>query len=276
MQLDDSVELIAKKPDLIELSDDEAEMMPPPALPAAKTRKPRTKKQSTAPPNVSASVQVKQEPVEEVIGKRSTRSKVAKATTTTTTKAQQKKAAAEEASEELFENIIPKVRNSSLANASTLSTETSVTTAQAQKPTSASQPVTEPEKTRSKARTKSKKPVIDKVTKLVIPEPVTVPVVQPEEEAAVEETRKSSSSVDKEKEEEEEEREVPATKGKKTSKKSNHTSKKQQSTESVYEDAKSDSKLYSSKVSLENIQKVSEYFSSYFTMVHYLIPFYFI
>lgn len=276
MQLDDSVELIAKKPDLIELSDDEAEMMPPPALPAAKTRKPRTKKQSTAPPNVSASVQVKQEPVEEVIGKRSTRSKVAKATTTTTTtKAQQKKAAAEEASEELFENIIPKVRNSSLANASTLSTETSVTTAQAQKPTSASQPVTEPEKTRSKARTKSKKPVIDKVTKLVIPEPVTVPV-QPEEEAAVEETRKSFSSVDKEKEEEEEDREVPVTKGKKTSKKSNHTSKKQQSTESVYEDAKSDSKLYSSKVSLENIQKVSEYFSSYFTTVHYLIRFLFI
>lgn len=201
-------------------------MMPPPALPLAKTRKPRTKKQSAAAPTKD-NVKIKQEPTEEFVPKRSTRSKAVKKPPLA------KESVVEPEAEDTFENIVPKIRNSSLANASTLSTETSVTTQQQQ---ASSQPITEPEKTRSKARTKSKKPVIDKVTKQVIPEPVVEPEPEPTP-VPVEEKRKSS----------------PAAKTTKGPKK--NTSKKQ-STDSVYEDAKSDSKLFTSKVSLEDIQKV--------------------
>lgn len=262
-QLDDSVELIAKKPDLIELSDDEAEMMPPPTMPAPKVRKPRTtKKQST----VTTSVKVKEEPVEEAetAPKRSTRSKkpTAKAAAALAKAQAQETAAEQKQSEEsevddLFDHFVPKVRNSSLANASTLSTETSVTTAEQQQQQkeavvtmSASQPVTEVEKTRSKARTKSKKPVIDKVTKLVIPEPpVEEPQPQPEQAevpvvevvvAPVKETITKKT----------------ATTTKKASAAIKKNSSKKLSNESVYEDAKSDSKLYNSQVSLENMQQV--------------------
>lgn len=231
--------------------------MPPPALPMAKTRKPRAKKQSTAPSTSSSgSVKVKQEPVEEVIPKRSTRSKVAKSKTAAAAAAKEKEQSQSEA-EELFENIVPKVRNSSIANASTLSTETSVTTAQQQQqpppppvmaPPAVTVTATEPEKTRSKARTKSKKPVIDKVTKLVIPEP-TEPESEVETVVAapppvVEEKRKSSPVKPAEKE-------APVK-----AKASKKNASKKQSTESVYEDAKSDSKLYNSQVSLEDIQKI--------------------
>lgn len=245
------MELIAKKPELVEVSDDDAEIMPPPAMPPAKTRKPRTKKQAAAPPSVSGTVKIKQEPADEVIPKRSTRSKAVKKTTATkaSTQPEESESVAEE-----FEDIVPKVRNSSLANASTVSTETSVTTAQQQ---SASQPVTEPEKTRSKARTKSKKPVIDKVTKKVIPEPeaVAVPAKEtpPTEEESPANDEPTAHQSDISTATEVEETEV--SKGK-TSKKKNELRK--QSTESVYEDAKGDSKLFSAQVSVENIQKVNK------------------
>lgn len=255
--------MITKKPDMVDLlSDDEATpeevMMPPPALPAAKPARTRaTKTKQSTTPAESGSVKIKQEPVDPP--KRTTRSKKPSAKATAAAAAAAKKALEEEEGEEdTFENIVPKVRNSSLANASTVSTETSVTTAQQQQK-EVSQPITEPEKekTRSKARTKSKKPVIDKVTKLVIPEPEEVvlptPVVEAEvivspeavEEESRRSTRKSSPVAGK-----------TAEKEVVTKKATKKSSSKKVSTESVYEDAKGDSKLFNSQVSLENIQKV--------------------
>lgn len=239
------MELIAKKPEMIELSDEETEMMPPPSLPVPKARKPRTKKASaSASQPIMSTVQIKQEPVDEVLPKRSTRSKVAKKKDSVVVASKKPTEVVEATSQdegaELFEAIVPKVRNSEMANLSTVSTETSVTTAQAQPVLTSSQPVTETEKSRSRApRTKSKKPVLDKVTKAVIPEPVAEPEVVQESspEVVVEETEKSVA---------------PATKRGRPKKAS-----KNASADSVYEDAQNDPKMYSAKISVEDIHKVS-------------------
>lgn len=238
------MELIAKKPEMIELSDEEQEMMPPPSLPAPKARKARTKKASASQP-VLGNVQIKQEPVDEVLPKRSTRSKVAKKKDSAlpepkkTTEVVMATSQAEGA--ELFEAIVPKVRNSEMANLSSVSTETSVTTA-AQPVLMSSQPVTETEKSRSRApRTKSKKPVIDKVTKAVIPEPVAEPEVVQESSPEVVVGEKEKPEIV-----------APAPKRGRAKKAS-----KNASADSVYEDAQNDPKMYSAQISIEDIQKVS-------------------
>lgn len=251
-QLDDSVELIAKKPDLVELSDEEAEMMPPPCLPVPKARKPRqTKKQSSAsqPLPVEPS-KIKEEPAEQP-PKRSTRSKVAKSKASVAVEAALVSKSQEvpptanppETVSETAAELIPKVRNSSVANASSVSTESSVTT---------SQPVTAAEKGRSKARTKSKKPVIDKVTKLVIPE------AEPERETVPEEPVAEAPEEIVSSPEVIEEVLVPkkSVGGKKTTAKDKKASKNDLSADSLYEDAENDPKMFAATIALEKISVV--------------------
>lgn len=234
-QLDSSVEVISKKTSFVEVSDDESEKMPPPALPVLpKTRKTRAKK----PSSVSAlqvqlaSVRIKEEPVNEPI-QRPKRSKAVyrtnqapvkepiNTTTVTTTSA----AKPLEEADPTYGKLTPKVRMSSMENLSQVSVESSASSSQ---PSQTNRTETAG-KSKSAPKTKG-----GRTKKVVAPKADAIAVAVPKEAAASEEVTVPGKELLEEQ---------PA----------NNKKTKKVSGDSVYEDAQNDPKLFRSSIRLDQV-----------------------